>query len=92
MEIIEESEKTIRTKTVVAIVCDLCKRQQKGDSFESKPFELIEIEVKSRIGTSYPEGGSAQEISYDLCPACFERLDEWLRSQGAAPSVKRVEW
>ena len=80
--------------------CDLCgtkaKHEITGDwgagCYEVSETELT-VEVRRKVGESYPEGGSGKEIEVDLCPKCFmEKLVPWLRSQGAKIEEKDWDW
>lgn len=74
-------------EVVERVTCDMCGAEIKGRTYG----DAEEIEVKHRTGTSYPEGGSGEETSVDLCGKCFdERLIPWLRAQGAEPLMR--EW
>jgi len=60
--------------------CDICKLEIVQDGF----FDAEEIEVRHRLGTSYPEGLFCVDTIFDLCGKCFdEKLVPWLKSQGA---------
>lgn len=69
------------------ITCDIC-----GVEIKAREWgDAEEIEVKHRTGTAYPDGGSGEETTVDLCAKCFdEKLIPWLRAQGAQPTTK--EW
>lgn len=86
-------EKKTETKTVVLIIqewytCDICQ-----DKIGEGSFDIREGRVLLKIGSSYPEGGSATEIRADICEKCFvEKLVPWLESQGVEMKTKEVEW
>jgi len=70
------------------VTCDLC-----GNKIEYKRFSAEEAIVKHRTGDSYPEGGSGEEISIDICGSCFDgKLILWLHSQGIEPRTEEWEW
>lgn len=73
------------TKEIVSFVtCDLC-----GAKIKSYAYDVNEIEIRHKIGSNYPGGGSGTETSIDMCGKCFEeKLVPWLRTQGAEPSIK----
>ena len=87
--------KHTRTETVPAttrtavyrVTCDLCGQEiQRGRRGNAE-----EVEVKHRTGSAYPEGGSGEEVSVDMCASCFDtKLVPWLREQGA--QVQTTEW
>lgn len=78
------------TREVVDHVsCDLCgaKISQNLD------YVVEEVEVRHKTGAAYPDGGSGEETSVDMCGKCFdEKLVPWLRSQGAKPCAKDWEY
>lgn len=66
------------------VICDLC-----GAKIEESSYDVDEVEVRHKTGDNYPEGGSGEETSIDMCGKCFdEKLVPWLRSQGAAPRTE----
>jgi hypothetical protein len=71
------------------VSCDLC-----GTTItENYNYAVNEVEVRHKTGTSYPEGGSSEETSVDMCGKCFdEKLVPWLRSQGAEPRSEDWDW
>ena len=82
-------QKTIRTH--IKTVCDLC-HDETVDEWEGR-FEIAEVEVKGKFGTSYPEGGRADEYDFDICPTCFkEKILPWLCEQGVDTTPKEIDW
>ncbi|MFH1116876.1 MAG: hypothetical protein V1792_23415 [Pseudomonadota bacterium] len=77
------------TQNIVDFVaCDIC-----GAKISHGCYEVDEVEVRHKTGSSYPEGGSGTEVTVDMCGKCFdEKLVLWLRSIGAAPRVEEWEW
>ena len=76
------------TKTVVSrVTCDLCgKRVETQDR-----YEIDEVTISHKTGSSYPEGGSGEIASVDMCSDCFnEKLVPWLKTQGAA--IQTEDW
>lgn len=75
------------TKEVVDFVsCDLC-----GAKLGESRYDIDEVIVRHKTGSNYPEGGSGEETSVDMCGRCFdEKLLPFLRSQGADPRTE--EW
>lgn len=68
--------------------CDLC-----GAEIKAGRFSADNVEVKHRTGNIYPEGGSGEEVSVDMCGNCFDtKLVPWLRSQGADPKPEEWDW
>lgn len=78
------------TREVVDFVtCDLC-----GAKIDTRDnYEVNEVEVHHKTGSSYPEGGSGEDVSVDMCGKCFdEKLVPWLRSQGVEPRTEEWDW
>lgn len=73
----------------IGVRCDLCKREFQGRKWgKTSCYEVFETTVEFREGTSYPEGGCAERIEFDICPECFaQRLIPMLEKMGATPSV-----
>jgi hypothetical protein len=78
------------TRDVVDHVsCDLCGRE----IIEREFYKVDEVEIRHKTGASYPDGGSGEETSVDMCGKCFdEKLVPWLRAQGVAPRTEPWEW
>ena len=71
------------------VSCDLCGAKIANNH----NYEVHEVEVRHKTGVSYPDGGSGEETSVDMCGKCFdEKLVPWLRSQGAEPQSKDWDW
>lgn len=77
------------TKEVVdRVTCDLC-----GAVINVRGYDVDEVEVRHKTGSNYPEGGSGDETSVDMCGECFdEKLVPWLRSQGVEPRTEDWGW
>jgi hypothetical protein len=85
----------VTSRYLVKRSCDLCGRAAKNEDWGAGSYEVneteIEISIKQREGSSYPESGSGTEYEIDLCPDCFKgRLVPWLREQGA--KIEEKEW
>lgn len=89
MEHVKTIEVPATTREVVVFVtCDLC-----GAKIEKQVYEVNEVEVRHKVGDSYPESGSVTETSVDMCGKCFEeKLVPWLRSQCADPRIEDWDW
>ena len=73
-------------KETVKITCDLC-----GQDVVKKCGNADEVIIEHRCGSAYPEGGSGETVSVDMCVTCFEdKLTPWLKSQGA--ELRTTEW
>jgi hypothetical protein len=70
------------------ISCDLC-----GERVDSQGYNAEEVTIKHRTGCNYPEAGSGDETSVDLCGKCFdEKLIPWLESLGVKPTTEEWSW
>jgi len=85
----KQVEVPAKTETQVSYVtCDLC-----GSKITHISYTVDEVTIKYRTGDSYPDGGSGEETSVDMCGLCFEtKLVPWLRSQGAEPMTNKWDW
>jgi hypothetical protein len=89
MEHTKEIAVPATTRVIVDFVtCDIC-----GAKIWEPGYEVNEVEVRHKTGANYPEGGSGEETSVDICGECFDKkLLPWLRSQGAEPRTEDWEW
>ena len=84
------------TKEYIAeLRCYICGRKAPSPEniypWVKKMYSMCEVEVRLREGTQYPEGGSGQDVSFDVCPKCFkEKLVPALFALGAQPHV--MDW
>jgi hypothetical protein len=87
MKHIKNVEVPAHTRKVVDFVtCDLC-----GGVIKTYRYEVDEVEIMHRTGDEFPEGGSGEETTVDMCGECFDtKLLPWLLEQGAKPETK--EW
>jgi len=70
------------------VTCDLC-----GVEITCGNYEVDEVEISCKTGSSYPEGGCGEEIVVDMCSKCFENeLIPWLKSKGVKIETKPWEW
>ena len=78
---------------VIAIQCDLCGKQYHPRNWGGSLYDVKRTEVSYESGEVYPEGGSTELISYDICPKCFmEKLVPWLESQGAEYEESELDY
>lgn len=85
-----------KREIVVAVTCCWCKQffdeatdNSYSDSINwgDRAYERNVTGMFSFNETNYPEDGRVRKgVEYHLCPECFERVEEWLRTQGAEPS------
>lgn len=85
-EYVEIPARTERQTTYVT--CDNCYEKIPGRS-----YNVDEVIITYRTGTSCPEGGSGDELSVDMCGKCFkEKLLPWFQSQGVEPQKEAWDW
>lgn len=79
---------------VISVQCDLCKREYTDRNWgEKSPCRTLETRVFFFEGVHDRDGGGRKERTwFDICPECFrDKLLPWLKSQGAEPTVERIE-
>ena len=93
----EKRTKTYEETVLVEKRCDLCGvLGEPEDSWSpSGIYDVneteVEVTVRQKEGSQYPDGGSGTQFVVDLCPTCFKyKLIPWLRSQGA--DLKQTDW
>ncbi len=70
------------------VVCDLCQK-----TIKEERYEVDTVVVTYRNGDNYPEGGSGEETSFDVCSDCWkEKLLPWFKEQGASPQCEEWDW
>jgi len=80
---------------IAELRCDICGRKAPkpgGDHpWKEEIYDIHDVDVKLREGDQYPDSGSGEETSFDICPKCFkERLIPALFAMGAQP--RKVDW
>jgi hypothetical protein len=76
-----------------SITCDICKKTYRGENWERERYDVLETQVKLHTGNSFPEGGSGEDIFFDICPICFvEKLIPVLKEFGAEPTREEWDW
>jgi hypothetical protein len=76
-------------KMLVEETCDWCGKVINREGVQSM-FTVDEFEFRYRTGESYPEGGSGEEYTIDLCLACRPKFLQTLIAQGIR--VQRDQW
>jgi len=94
MKKIEKIKRQYETEVIAAINCDICKAVSKSDDWTEGAYEIKETVISMEIGKRFPEGGSSEMTSFDICPKCFvEKLIPWIASQGGSgPTVKEIDY
>jgi hypothetical protein len=80
---------------IISTTCELCGTRIVGDNWPVKSGDnIMEIRVSIKTGWGYgSDGGAAKMTVYDICPLCFtNKLEVWLREQGAKPRIVESEW
>lgn len=77
---------------LVETKCDLCGKTTKSE-WKDGSFDALEVEVRLKTGSSYPDGGSGDETTVDICPECFRtKLIPWVESHGGKATTKEWDW
>ena len=77
---------------LVETKCDLCGKTTTKE-WKGHSDDAAETEVRFKTGTIYPEGGSGDETTIDICPECFRtKLIPWVESHGGKPTTKEWDW
>lgn len=72
------------------VICDMCG----SDIYEeSDVYEVNEVKISHKYGAQYPEGGSGETISFDICHDCFtNEISKWLIEKGCTPTKDSWDW
>ena len=83
-------------KYTAEILCDICGAKSPQHRWDPADwgedcYDVEEVEIRYKTGSSYPEGVSGEEIFFDICPECFEeKVLPALAALGASPQER--EW
>lgn len=70
-------------------ICDFCKNEIKQGSF----FDISSATIELEIGKVYPEGGTIEKYTVDICPDCFiDRVKPWVESQGIEFREEEIDY
>jgi hypothetical protein len=91
----EKVKETVERKRLVETTCDLCGVKAQNGDWDSSSYSVNEVEVEVKVrqkdGSAYPDGGWGTELMVDICPKCFkETLIPFLREKGA--KIEEREW
>ncbi len=78
---------------VVTVRCDLCSRLRSGylQDWSEESYEVDSVRIEAERGSCDPEGDSTEKTIVDLCPPCFYgKFMPWVTSQGAVPTVEKI--
>ena len=76
----------IEEKCIEQIICNRCEKEIKTTGM----FDLYYFNFEMRIGAVYPEGGSYEETTFDLCKNCAGIFVELLKEKGFNPHVEEI--
>jgi hypothetical protein len=79
MEVVRK-EKQIKEVDVTVECYNLCDKC--NNKIEVARYDVFECELIHKVGTAYPEGGSGDEQTMELCQKCAYDLVELLRENG----------
>jgi hypothetical protein len=97
----KEYKDVIETEVVTKLVkttCDICGLVKKHpDVWEGADGAIDSTTIKMERGyhyrDSYPEQGSKETTSFDICSACFEtELIPWMAKWEAKPQIEESNW
>ena len=100
----EEFEKPRKVTKLVSVTCGSCGSISTDCSItigvatvdwsdKTDSYGVQETTLKIREGHAYPEGGSVEERSYDVCATCMrEKVEPFLKSIGLKPEVRETEF
>ena len=79
--------------------CDLCRvrtsRDENWPQHDAKRptfYDVRATTINLEVGERYPDATNVGVTSYHLCVECFRsKLEPWLKAQGAAPTLSRIE-
>jgi hypothetical protein len=94
-QIIQEVTHTGTYTKIISTTCELCGTRVSGDVWPAKSGNnVMKTEIGMCQGWNYGgDGGSTTTIIYDICPLCFvNKLEVWLKEQGAKPRIVESEW
>lgn len=85
----EKRQVTRIEEYVVKTTCDLC-----GKEIKESMYEINEVTIECRKGSSYPDGGDSESKIVDMCSDCFEvGLLSWLKEKyNVEPRTEQRDW
>ena len=84
--------RTYTTKEVAIVKCDICSLE--NDKQWGYGYNKQEVEISLTEGDVYPEGGSEEISSFDICPNCFKTVFIPLMKKtfGIDPQIEYKDW
>lgn len=61
--------------------CDICGEVVKL-VLHDENFKVDFINAERETGTVYPEGGSLERTTFDICFSCFDKVCEFIKDKG----------
>lgn len=80
---LKEVDVTIESYTL----CDKCNQKVSTGSYDAFDFTF-----EHKTGYSYPDGGSGETDTMDLCPKCAKELVEMLKNNGYRINTEEWDW
>jgi hypothetical protein len=76
------------------ILCELCgKKSNSSGDWGTSSYDVNEVDVSHRDGSSYPDGGNSTSCILDICPDCFKtKLVPWFEQQGGKPRYEENDY
>jgi hypothetical protein len=68
-------------------ICDKC-----GQKIHTNYYDAFNFKFSRRTGTEYPEGGSGEEETLDLCQDCSIKIVHLLKVNGYNVQFKEWDW
>ena len=90
MQVIKKEKQIKEVEVTVEsyLECDKCHCEIKQQS----TWDVFESEFTYKTGESYPEGGSGEKITLDLCQKCGIEAIELLKSNGFRINKEEWDW
>ena len=68
-----------------AVFCDKC-----GIQVKTTVFDAFDFDFELRTGEQFPESGTGDKYTLDLCPACADDIVKDLKHNGY--NIQESEW
>ena len=68
---------------LTAVKCDNCSAEAPKPGYsehspsnweERSSYDVDEVIISHKVGSSFPEGSSGEQLFVDLCPECFKKI------------------
>jgi len=88
MEIVKTEKQTKEVTVECYLICDKCGKRIKPKD----RFDAFECEFIYKTGSSYPEGGSGNKLSLDLCQECGIKATKLFKDNGFKIQETKWDW